>query len=172
MNSVLAALNQYSGLLAVVLLAAVAALAAFSVMQSRRLAEMNRTWRSLLTGVDAENLEHLLHQHLEARDATEHELASMRQRLNVLESKMRTSKRFVGFRRYDAFELVGGEQSFSVVICDEDGNGMVISSQTGRAESRVFAKRLTSGKPDRDLSEEEVLALQDASAGRAKGARD
>lgn len=172
MNGLLTTLNQYSGLIALLLFAVVVVLVVLLNHLNRKQAAMARTWRNILVGVDAENLEHLLLQHMEARDQTAHELGSIRQRLNVLESKMRTSKRFIGFRRYDAFELVGGEQSFSVAICDEDGNGVVLTSQTGRADSRVFAKKLASGKADRDLSDEEWTALQDASAGKPPGSRD
>ena len=42
--------------------------------------------------------------------------------------------------RYKAFANTGGEQSFSLVILDQKGDGVILSSIYGREESRVYAK--------------------------------
>jgi hypothetical protein len=70
--------------------------------------------------------------------------------------------------RFDAFEGVGGEQSFSLAVYDDEGNGAVLTSQVGRAESRVFGKKLSGGRGDRGLSQEEEAAVLEAAGGRVK----
>jgi hypothetical protein len=61
--------------------------------------------------------------------------------------------------RYKAFANTGGEQSFSLVILDRKGDGVVLSSIYGREESRVYAKAIKNGKSSYPLSEEEQQVL-------------
>lgn len=66
----------------------------------------------------------------------------------------------VGLVRFNAFDDVGGEQSFALVALDNDRNGVAISSIYGRQDSRVYAKAITKGQGERPLSEEEQKALE------------
>ena len=65
----------------------------------------------------------------------------------------------VGIVRYNAFDDVGGEQSFAVALLDSDANGVVISGLYGRQDSRVYAKAIFKGQGERPLSDEEQQAL-------------
>ena len=75
---------------------------------------------------------------------------------------------YVGIVRYDAFEDVGGEQSFSAALLDSNKDGIVISSLYGRHDSRLYAKAVSGGKGERELSEEEMRAVDEAVAGSSK----
>ncbi len=68
----------------------------------------------------------------------------------------------VGVVRFDAFEDVGGEQSFALVLLNGKGNGFALSSLYGRHDSRVYAKRIVNGTSDFALSDEEKTALSRA----------
>ena len=83
-------------------------------------------------------------------------------RLVRLEDQMMTSKRFVGLVRYDAFDDVGGKQSFSLAVYDENGDGAIVTSQVGRMDCRVYAKSLIGGQAEAELSQEEMDALRSA----------
>ncbi len=61
--------------------------------------------------------------------------------------------------RYKAFANTGGEQSFSLVILDQKGDGVILSSIYGREESRVYAKAIKDRKSSYPLSEEEQQVL-------------
>ena len=65
----------------------------------------------------------------------------------------------VGIVRFNAFDDVGGDQSFAVVILDSDKNGVAFSSLYGRQDSRVYAKAIVNGQGERPLSDEEQQAL-------------
>ncbi|MFX8743303.1 DUF4446 family protein, partial [Acinetobacter baumannii] len=75
---------------------------------------------------------------------------------------MRQSKRFVGVVRYNAFDDVGADQSFSLALYDDEGNGAVLTSQIGREVCRVFGKQIHAGKSDYPLSAEEQRAIEAA----------
>lgn len=68
----------------------------------------------------------------------------------------------VGIVRFNAFDDVGGEQSFAVALLDADRNGLAFSSLYGRQDSRVYAKAVLNGQGERPLSDEEQQALMKA----------
>jgi hypothetical protein len=68
----------------------------------------------------------------------------------------------VALLRYDAFEDVGGQLSFSCALLDEHGSGVVITSINGRQETRVYAKSMTRGNSSYNLSAEEQEAIRQA----------
>lgn len=66
--------------------------------------------------------------------------------------------------KYNAFDHVGGNQSFSAVFLDENGDGMVLSGLYSRERSNVFAKQITNFKSDINLTKEEEKVLKQAVA--------
>lgn len=70
--------------------------------------------------------------------------------------------RHVGLVRYDAFEDVGGQLSFSCALLDDMGNGVVLTSINGRQDTRVYAKPVLAGKSGYHLSVEEDEAIRQA----------
>lgn len=131
-------------------------------------AKARRRWKSLLTGVQSENLENLLYEHLRQLTALEGDIERLGGRVESIESKMPHTKRYAGLVRFDAFDEVGGEQSFALAVYDELGNGFVMSSLYGRTESRTYCKQLVGGKSDRLLSTEEEQAIQVAATQRTR----
>jgi len=110
------------------------------------------------------------------------ELRTLRGRVDVLGAQLdrtrrdvASSLRHVAVVRYDAFGDVGGRLSFSAALVDDDGDGLVVTSIAGRAESRAYAKGLAGGRSELPLSEEETQAVRAAgghtSGGRTSGAR-
>jgi hypothetical protein len=72
----------------------------------------------------------------------------------------------VALVRYDAFHEMSGRMSFSLALLDEEGDGVTISAIAGTADTRVYAKAVTAGKGEQDLSPEEQQAVNAALAKR------
>jgi uncharacterized protein YlxW (UPF0749 family) len=70
----------------------------------------------------------------------------------------------VGLVRYDAFEDMGGQLSFSAALLDAGGNGVVITSINGRQDTRCYAKAVRGGASEHNLSVEEESAIRQALA--------
>lgn len=68
----------------------------------------------------------------------------------------------IGLVRFNAFDDVGGEQSFVLVLLNGNGDGIAVSSLYGRQDSRLYAKGIVNGEGERPLSDEERRALQQA----------
>ncbi|MCG9895144.1 MAG: DUF4446 family protein [Fimbriimonadaceae bacterium] len=154
-------------LLFIVLGASALVLGTVTVVLAMRIRGLERRLKGLMDGSEGTDLQAMLESHHADRRAQAAALQAHRERLDALEARVDTAKRFSGLVRYDAFEDVRGEQSFSLALFDDDGNGLVITSQVGRTTSRVFGKKLVKGRPDRDLSEEEQAAVDEA-AGRRR----
>lgn len=68
----------------------------------------------------------------------------------------------VGMARFDAYDDVGGEQSFALALLDANRTGVVVSSLYGRQDCRVYIKGINKGEGERALSEEERRAVSAA----------
>ncbi len=79
-----------------------------------------------------------------------------------LDERLTAAVQRVALIRYDAFEDVGGRLSFTCALLDELGNGVVVTSINGRQDTRVYAKPVSRGTSDHNLSEEEVEAIREA----------
>lgn len=161
-------LTQSGGGTSILLFGMILILAGTLALTIRRQRRFESRYQDLLVGRDGESLETLLLEHLEARRRLEGEVRALTARLGELETKLRRAKRFSGLVRYDAFDDVGGEQSFAFALYDEEGDGVVINSIVGRTDCRVYAKPLAGGQSERALSQEEQRAIREAAGGTLK----
>jgi hypothetical protein len=88
--------------------------------------------------------------------------------LEILKEKERFNIQKVGIVRFNPFEDVGGNQSFSIALLDGKGDGVVITSLYLKDGNRVFAKPIRGGKSEFNLSKEEIEAINLAKHGSSK----
>jgi len=141
------------GVLLVVALVVLAVLARRVGRLQRRLAALTRDDRG-------HSLESILEGHLERVLAVDRELDSLAERTAVLETAGRRALQRVGLVRYNPFEETGGNQSFALALLDADEHGFIITSLHARAGTRIYARALTGGRAEGQLSEEEAEALR------------
>lgn len=73
--------------------------------------------------------------------------------------------RHVGLVRYDALQEMSGQMSFSLALLNAAGDGVVVSSINGRAETRTYAKTVKASEGTQELSPEEEAAIRSAKLG-------
>ena len=73
--------------------------------------------------------------------------------------------RDVAIVRYDALHEMSGQLSFSLALLNAVGDGVVLSSINGRAETRTYAKSVRACKGVQELSPEEAQAVHSAQLG-------
>jgi hypothetical protein len=125
---------------------------------------LNRRLHQLTAGATGASLERVLVDHLARVEEVDTRQRQLEQRVLALETRLPWCLQHVGLVRYDAFEDVGGQQSFAVALLDAQQNGVVLTSVFSRADVRVYAKALRQGQPSHPLSEEEQQAIQRAFA--------
>jgi hypothetical protein len=80
--------------------------------------------------------------------------------------------RDVAIVRFDALNEMSGQLSFSLALLNAVGDGVVLSSINGRAETRTYAKPVVAGHGEQELSPEETQAVHSARARAAVPAAD
>jgi hypothetical protein len=68
--------------------------------------------------------------------------------------------RYVGLVRYDAFDDIAGQQSYSMCLLDDHRNGVVLTYLTAKASTRSYAVAIKGGEAHRKLSDEEGQAME------------
>lgn len=99
------------------------------------------------------------------------ELAGVRGEIGDLRATVEESIRRVALLQYDAFGDLSGRQSWSLALLDEAGDGIVLTSITGRAETRTYATAVTAGKSGRAMSPEETEVVAAAMRGSVPAPR-
>lgn len=125
-----------------------------------RVQRLQRRIHGLTRGVEG-NLEEMLRTHLDTVESTARRMDALEQAVAVLQSQMPTCLRHAHLVRYDAFDDVGGEQSFSLALLDAQGNGVVLTSVYSRADVRVYAKSIQAGRASHALSQDEERLLRE-----------
>lgn len=62
--------------------------------------------------------------------------------------------------RYNPYEDLGGDQSFSLAMLDGKNNGIILTSLHTRSGTRVYAKAIINKVAELELSREEKMVLQ------------
>ena len=102
-------------------------------------------------------------------DVTDQRLDSVMQLIEQNAALGRYALQRFGIVRYNAFEEMGGNLSFSLAILDDHGDGLVLSSIIGRTEARTYVKPIKRLGSEHNLSDEEREAVAVAVAGHNRG---
>lgn len=95
-------------------------------------------------------------------DILKKDLEKLTQGLENLKKASKVHIQKVGIVRYNPFSNVGGDQSFSIALLDNNNNGIVITSLYAQDSNRVYAKSVKQGRSEHSLSDEEKKAIAKA----------
>lgn len=127
-----------------------------------RLNQTKKKYRFLLRGMSNKNLEDIILENAEKISALEEDIQENSKRIDLLSESLNKFIKNIAVKRYNAFDGVGGEQSFSIALLDDEGNGVVLTSIHGRDAARTYAKPVIEGRSKYNLSEEEKIVLSSA----------
>lgn len=152
-----------SGALSVIALAGVLIGVAGLIVATVALVRLSHLRRSLvlLEAIDGrETFVDVVARAVEDFQELRHDVADLDRVLTKTRQEVAESLRHVSVIRYDALGDLGGRYSFSAALLDDAGDGLVLTSIHGRAETRTYLKGITAGKPDIELSPEEMKAVE------------
>lgn len=156
---------EYAGALSIALVVLLFIVAGIFLRLNAHLQKLIRRYNNLMKGVDRSNLETLVEQQVELTRQQEERLAELGRTCEGLAIQANSALQRVGLVRFNAFDGVGGNQSFSLALLNAEGNGFVISSLFGRSESAMYCKAVEKGRPTLVASREEDEAISQALAG-------
>lgn len=158
-------LTQYIPLLMLVILVmSIVSLIIFLVAYLK-FAKLNNHLSEMLSD-SGMSLPGLVEKYLETTATLQAAQDEQARRLSELEGWKALAVQRVALKRYNAFDGVGGDQSFSLALLKGNGEGVVLSGLYGREETRVYAKPIQKGDLPYPLSEEERETVSVASQGK------
>lgn len=119
--------------------------------------------RKLFRGKPASMMEDVIAQHGEELVALSRRCGDTETRTGSNRERLQRTVSRVHLVRFNPFGGGGADQSFSVALLDENGDGVVISSlQSGEGGTRVYGKAISKGCSEYRLSPEEERAITEA----------
>lgn len=89
-------------------------------------------------------------------------LEKFEKELEGLKEKNKNTFQKMAILRFNPFNEMGGNQSFSLALLDENDNGIVITSLFTKEGNRIYGKPIKNGLSEYPLSEEEKKVIEKA----------
>ena len=121
-----------------------------------------KKYNRLMKGADNKNLEAMLISHLDTIKDGLSRLDDIEADLKNQNARLKKCTQNIGLVRYNAFDQMGGDQSFSVALLDDRGDGFVLTNLYGRNSSSTFAKPVKLRQSTYPLTNEEMEAIERA----------
>ncbi|AQS57748.1 DUF4446 family protein [Desulforamulus ferrireducens] len=160
MNNIFQVIQVNSALIILVLIILVILLLLAQFILYRRFKEVSRRYKLLTRGPNGADLEQILQQYagdVKKLEKGEEELRVQQERLK---EQVAECVHNLGLVRFNAFDNMGSDLSFSLAMLDRRGDGVVLTGLYGRDETRLYAKPIRKGTSDYSLTQEEIKAVQ------------
>ncbi len=105
------------------------------------------------------NLLKILEKVIKKEDENEKAISDLGKELSNQQSLNLTNVQKVGLVRYNPYNEVGGDHSFSIALLTGLEHGFILTGLHARERTRLYVKPIKSGKSEYDLSKEEKKAL-------------
>ncbi len=130
-----------------------------NLSNKRKLNRLKAKYNRFMSGLSGRNIEQLIETCLDRIDGVENQIRDMEFHLRQLDDNMSIAVQKVGIVRFNAFDNVGSDLSFSIALLDSYDSGVVISGLYTRDSSTTYAKPIVNGKSKYALSAEEIQAI-------------
>jgi hypothetical protein len=128
------------------------------------LAKLNKNQKKLFKGKQAQDLEPIILKNNENITELFEKTEDLYQKTDKINKHSLKSLHKVGLLRFNPFREIGGDQSFSLALLDDENSGAIISSLYSREGVRIYCKSIQKGTSTKHpLTEEEKKAIQIAS---------
>lgn len=132
------------------------------IVYSIKTRRIMKKYKRLMRGVDNKNLEALLMHHLDCVKNNAEKIEELEGKYQFLAKELRSCVQKVGIIRYNPFEQMGSDLSFSIALLDKNDNGIVLTGLFARSGSSIYAKPIKNGTSSYPLSQEEMEAINRA----------
>lgn len=127
-----------------------------------KIKKLKSKYYKFMNGLSGASMEDVLDNCIEKVNGVVEKSKELEYQLNAVERNMYYCVQKVGVIRYNAFDNVGSDLSFSIAMLNNNDDGLVISSLYSRDSSSTYAKPVAGGKSRYALSAEELQAIDNA----------
>ena len=129
------------------------------ILHSVKLSKLSKKYKKFMSGKNAKSLEKdiigLYEDNRFIKASTEKNKSDIR----FLYKKLASTFQKVGIVKYDAFNQMGGQLSFSLALLDENNSGFILNCVHSTEGCYSYTKEIRNGSCDISLGEEEREAL-------------
>jgi hypothetical protein len=130
------------------------------IMNMRKLSKIRKRYSQMINGGSVENVEQVLIGLQNNINKLTQLNKSQQIEIENIQKHMRKMKSHLGVQRYNAFAQDGGSDlSFSIVILDDERDGVVLTGIHSREQTFIYAKPLEKGLSTYSLSPEEKVLI-------------
>lgn len=133
-----------------------------TISNSFRISKLIKKYEKFTKGYGEVDIETLVGKCIEKTNKITEKNKEIENQINKIERNMIHCIQKVGIVRFNAFDNVGSELSFSVALLDANDDGVVISGIYSRDNSTAYAKPITKANSKYALSAEEIKAIDEA----------
>ena len=151
-------------LVIIVLLILILALGVGLIITITQLQKISRKYYALTTGSTAKDLEHIMLTRFAEMDKVKARIKKYNRDHREYKGHLDSCYNKMGLVKYDAFQQMGGQLSFSLAVLDENDNGFIMNSVHSAEGCYSYTKEIKQGQCSLTLGDEEKMALDMAMA--------
>ena len=129
------------------------------IVQIKNIKKLNRRMDKFLLGKDGMSLEDDINLLFEDNKFLKGIADKNKKDIRTLYKNMESAYQKMGLVKYDAFNQMGGQLSFSLALLDENNNGFIINSVHSTEGCYSYTKEIKLGESALSLGTEEAEAL-------------
>lgn len=129
------------------------------IVQAVKLSKLSKRYKKFMGGKNAKSLEKDIVGLYEDNKFIKTSMEKNKKDIQTLYRKFEGAFQKVGIVKYDAFNQMGGQLSFSLALLDENDNGFILNSVHSTEGCYSYTKEIKGGLSDISLGVEEKQAL-------------
>lgn len=130
-----------------------------TIVQTVKLHKLSKRYKKFMMGKNAKSLENDIEGIYEDNKFIKASTEKNRKDIQSLYRKFESAFQKVGIVKYDAYNQMGGQLSFSLALLDENDNGFILNSVHGVEGCYTYTKEIKNGLCEISLGDEEKQAL-------------
>jgi len=130
------------------------------IVQIAKTSKLKKRLDKFLLGKDGKSLEKDIISLFEDNKFLKINTEKNKKDIRTLYKNMESTYQKMGLVKYDAFQQMGGQLSFSLALLDENNNGFIINSVHSTEGCYSYTKEIKHGRSSISLGKEEEQALQ------------
>ena len=161
-NSILNTIGIDPAYIFILLFVLIVVLFILNVRVNMKYDRLKRSYNSFMRGKDGRTLEKSILEKFDELDELSDIAKQNKADIKTIFHDMKGNYQKAGIVKYDAFNEMGGNLSFSLALLDGNDSGWVINSMHTRDGCYTYVKEIVRGQSYIELAEEESQALEQA----------
>lgn len=149
-------------IIVIIMFILIIALTAALIITIRQVQSISRKYYTLTSGKKAKDLEHIILKRFKEMDKVKAYMRRFSREHRTFKGHLDSCYNKFGLVKYDAFNNMAGELSFSLALLNDENSGFVLSSMHSKEGCFSYAKEVIKGESYIALSKEEKEAIEKA----------